>query len=432
MAHLIRRSGFGATPEEIDAAAERGYADAVADLLGAPDTCEGLGQGPRPPHFDHRPLSVDPDLVVRRKATDEAAEQGRQLAGWWLERMVRASPALVEKRTFFWHSHFATSIHKVGSAHLMLRQNIALRRLGSGDFGKLAAAMVTDPAMIVWLDAEAATKDAPNENLAREVMELFTIGLGGYAEADVHEAARALTGLRVDQSTGRYVFEPSAHDPGTKEVFGLRGSFGAGDLVALLVDRPASHRFVVTRLWNRFAAPGPPPPDVLGRLLDAYGPGRNIHAVLRALFLDPAFTGPHARGALVKQPVEYVVGVLRALGIGVGSDAGEERTAVLVTLSRLGQAPFAPPHVGGWPQGRAWLTTATAQARLDFAQWAAARADIRPIASRTARSRPDHVARMLGVADGWTARTRTALERVVRDPRSLLTAALVSPEYLVN
>ncbi len=430
-AHLLRRAGFGGRPEEIDAAAKQGYEATVDALIAGPWPPGAAGAGPS----DDPALGPDPgyggDPAARKAADQQRAQQEQTLTAWWLDRMARAGAPLVEKRTFFWHGHWATSEQKVRSPQLMLTQNRTLRTAGGGDFGALAHLMVRDPAMTVWLDASGSTRKAPNENLARELMELFTLGVGNFTETDVREAARALTGWRLDRATGQVSFHPETHDSGSKSVLGHSGDFDADALVDLLVDQPASHDYLITRLWNRLAAPGAVPAAAMTRLLAAYGPGRDVTALLKALLLDPEFRGATARGALVKQPVEYVVGVLRMLGIRVDSGPGRSRDTLLGTLRALGQLPFEPPNVGGWPSGGAWLTTAAAQTRLTFAQWAVTAGDLGPVTSAAPASRVDAAARLLGV-DAWTPRTRAALQQVADDPRELLVLALVAPEYLVN
>jgi uncharacterized protein (DUF1800 family) len=429
VAHLLRRAGFGGRAEEIDVAEQAGYEATVASLLAGVGLDQGVTATP-PPVFAQLPAGR-PDVVQRKQVNQQRAQQAAQLAAWWVARMVAARAPLVEKRTWFWHGHWATAIQKVRSAALMLAQNQTLRSLGGGDFGALAQAMVRDPAMAVWLDEIGSTKQAPNENLARELMELFTLGVGHYTEQDVREAARALTGWRLDRASARLVFAPRAHDEGPKTILGRTGDFDSVALVDLLVAQPASAVWVATRLWNRYAAPGAVPAEVLSRLLAAYGSGRDLTALLRALLLDPVFRGRAVRGSLVKQPVEYVVGALRVLGLTVDSAPGRDRDVVLATLKRLGQVPFDPPNVGGWPSGDAWLTAAATQARLDFARWAVTRGDLGPVASVSAGSRVDAAARLLGV-DEWSPRTRAALAGAAGDPHTLVVLALVAPEYALN
>jgi uncharacterized protein (DUF1800 family) len=421
-AHLLRRAGFGASGTEIDAAAKAGYEATVAALIAPTGADPGAAATPAP--------TIAADVKADR------TQQAYTLVGWWIARMARVTQPLVEKRTFFWHGHFATSIQKVHSAQFMLQQNQTLRNLGGGDFAILVHAVVRDPATMLWLDSAGNTSKAPNENLARELMELFTLGVGDaatptYTEDDVREAARALTGWRLD-AAGRADLVPKLHDAGTKTVLGKAGNFDDAALVDLILAQPASPRFVAARLWNRLGAPGPIPAAVSARLTAAYGPNRDVTAMIRALFLDPEFRGPACRYALVKQPTEYVVGVLRALAIKLDtSPGGKDLQTLRGVFNSLGQLVFYPPNVGGWPAGTAWLTTAATQARFTFAEWAVSRGDLSAVASSAPSQRIDAVAHLLGV-DAFSDRTATALREVVADPKQLLTLALIAPEYLSN
>lgn len=425
LAHLYRRAGFGAQAAELDAAVARGYEATVLQLVQPPAADPGvtatplpqLGAAPRKP-------TKDSGNADKRTYRDAKRRQGETLVGWWLERMVRVNHPFPEKLTLLWHGHWATSIQKVKSAPLMLDQNQTLRSAGAGDFHGLARTMVHDPALLVWLDASKNKKTLPNENLSRELMELFVLGIGNYSEDDVREGARALTGWRVDKRTGAARLVAAQHDDRPKTVLKQTADFDDQSLVDLLVGQPASARFVVSRFWRRLVQPQDPPADAMARLLAAYGPGRDVRALLHAMLLDPAFRSPAARHALVKQPIEYVVGALRALRLAPAAQAR-------VALRGLGQMPFAPPSVGGWPAGTAWLTSSAAQARVQFAEWAVSKADLSIVDSQRPAARIDAVARLLSV-DAWTPRTRTALAAASTDSKRLLTLALASPEYIVN
>jgi uncharacterized protein (DUF1800 family) len=419
--HLLRRGGFGASGAEIDAAATAGYAATVESLFsGAPDP----GAAATPP----------PDLGSGVTDTKQGAnsEQARDLVAWWLARMTAVRNPWPEKRTYFWHGHFATSITKVKSAALMLAQNQTERTLGGGSFPVLMRAMFTDPAMMIWLDAEGNTAKAPNENLARESMELFSLGVGNYTETDVRQAALALTGWRLRRGAGQAYFDAAAHAPGPETILGHTASFDVDSFTALLMAQPANPRFLAARHWMRLGADDPAPSATSAALLAAYGGSGDLGALHRALFNDPSFTGSTARYALVKQPVEYVVGVLRALRITPPSDgSGKVSQTLRTALNSLGQLPFDPPNVGGWPSGLLWLTTAAAQARIDFTRWAARAGDLSAVEQASSGSRIDAVAYQLGV-DAFSDRTRAALSDVVGDPAQVVQLALLSPEYLVN
>lgn len=424
LAHLHRRAGFGALPQTLDADLAAGYEATVEGLLNPAIADAGVAATPAP-DFATLPRPKRNDAMdVRRKYRKLRREQTTQLIQWWVARMVAAAQPLPEKLTLLWHDHWATSVQKSGPPRLMLGQLAKLRALGTGDFRDLAREMVRDPALLIWLDGPQNKKGKANENLARELMELFTLGVGHYTESDVREAARALTGWSVDPVAGTSRLAQQRHDTGPKTVLGTTADFDDRSLVDHLVDQPESARHVASRLWDRLAAPGNPPAEVMTRLLDAYGPQRDLAALIRAILLDPVFRSASARHALVKQPVEYVVGALRSLGLPPGPQA-------LAALRALGQVPLRPPSVGGWPSGTAWLTTSSAQARLTFAQWAVKTADLSALDARPPAARIDAAARLLSV-ETWTPRTRTALAAASVDTDRLVTLALVSPEYVVN
>ncbi len=424
LAHLHRRAGFGARPDTLDADLTVGYEAVVDRLLNPPATDAGAAATPAPTFVNvARPKRSD-GVEARQKYRKARREQAAQAIGWWVDRMVRVDHAYSEKLTLLWHNHWATSVQKSGPPGLMLDQLATLRSLGTRDFRDLARAMVRDPALLIWLDGTQNRKGKPNENLARELMELFTLGVGHFTESDVREAARALTGWSVNPADATSRLVERRHDASSKTILGRTAEFDDRSLVDHLVDQPSSARYVVNRLWYRLAAPQGPPAEAMTRLLDAYGPGRDLGALIRAILLEPAFRSTAVRHALVKQPVEYVVGTLRALRLPAGP-------AALTALRSLGQVPLRPPSVGGWPSGTAWLTTSSAQARLQFAQWVVKTADLSALSAQPPAARIDAVARLLSV-EAWTARTRTALAAASVDPSRLVTLALVSPEYVVN
>ncbi|MDG4800178.1 DUF1800 domain-containing protein [Micromonospora sp. WMMD980] len=427
VAHLLRRATFGPTAQEVDAAERAGFA-ATLDRLLAPEGADRGATATPPPA-----LGADPAGQVRKGASREQRQQANRkrreqvtaLTGWWLERMIAAEHQAGEKLVFFWHGHWATSAQKVRSAPLMLRHLDTLRRYGPGPLGPLVDAMLRDPALILWLDGQKNTRRAPNENLARESMELFTLGVGnGYTEADVKEGARALTGWTVDRSTGAARFEPRRHDPGPKTILGRQAAFDTGSYATLLAGRPEAARFVAGRLWFRYAGTHTPPPDDLA--------GPDTVGTLRRIFTAPAFA--QTRDTLVKQPVEWLVGAARQLGVRPSALPEQGRRRILAGLNALDQVPLRPPSVGGWPAGAAWLTTSSLQAKMrvaDLLAQSAAPAVLARLDAAPATGRADALARLL-VVDAWSDRTRAALTPLTGQPRKLLTAGLVSPEYAVS
>ncbi|MBV8160423.1 MAG: DUF1800 domain-containing protein [Acidimicrobiia bacterium] len=429
IAHLYRRAGFGARPEELDAAVARGYQATVDRLLAVsgPDPAADAVPVPHlsPPQPPAGAGFAGAAGVAQRQALQQTLRQeGTQLARWWLQRMAVAANPFAEKLALYWHGHFATSVDKVRYPSLMYRQNQLFRSFGAGPFEDLTQAVAKDPAMLLWLDANSDKKGHPNENFARELFELFTLGLGNYTEDDIKAAARAFTGWTFDPTSGQFRLRPNQHDDGTKTVLGQTGDLGGEDVIRTAVHQPASIRFVVARVWSHFAWPVTPDDPVVTDLLGAYGADLHVGRLLRAVFLHPQFTSPQARTGLVKQPIEYVVGVVRALRLPPGDPR------LLQVLLQLGQTPFAPPNVGGWPQNGYWLTTASSFGRLRFATTAARAADLSAVKAASPSARPDAAARMLSV-DSWGPATAASLAQVADDPAALMTLALVAPEYVL-
>jgi uncharacterized protein (DUF1800 family) len=426
---LLDRFGFGAAPGERDAAVAHGFDATLAGLLDSGVADPGSDATPPP---DLGPAPVPPakqDKVAAQQFAAALRQQESVLLGWWLDRMVAARVPVRERLTWFWHGHFATSEQKVRDPGLMLRQNETFRTLGPGSFTALAQALAVDPAMLVWLDGQQNKAGSANENLAREFMELFTLGVGHYSEADVREAARALTGWTVDKQSASARPVARRHDNGTKTILGSTADFDNRSFVDLVLARPESPRFVVGRLWFRLVSPAPPAADTVDRLVAAYGAGRDISAVLRAIAAEPAFRD--SATTLVKQPVEWLAGLLRALGLRPSTLPAQSHTQLVNGLRGMGQLPFLPPSVGGWPAGPAWLTTSAGVSRLALAQLIAQHADLQRLSGVSAAARPDAVAGVLGVG-AWTPRTKSALSTVEDDPKQLLAVAACAPEYVVS
>jgi uncharacterized protein (DUF1800 family) len=336
---------------------------------------------------------------------------------WWLDRMIVANHQAVEKLLFFWHGHWATSVAKVRSPQLMLTQHRTIRN--ARDFADMAHRMVVDPALVYWLDGQHNKRDAPNENLARELFELFVLGIGQYTERDIKEASRALTGWRAVLDSDRLVFDPQHHDTGSKTILGSTANFNASKLIDLLLKQKTCPRFIASRLWFRYASSSDPIPERLREQMAAAFPAPM--SMLRTLFEADAFRATSR--TMVKQPVEWLVGAIRQLGLRPAHLGADTFTQLYNSLDGLGQRPFAPPSVGGWPAGAAWLTSAAAPVKLSVAHTLAGLANPGPLT-------PEDVAYILCV-DKWTDRTYAVL-RDVRDARLLLTLGLVSPEYQVT
>jgi uncharacterized protein (DUF1800 family) len=297
--------------------------------------------------------------------------------------------------------------------------------MGAVNFSALTQAVAKDPAMLIWLDSSNNKRLHPNENFARELMELFTLGIGNYSEDDVREAARCFTGWLFDRQTGAFALQARQHDNDVKSVLGHAGNLSGEDVIDIVTHSPVGARYMVAKLWSHLAYPVKPSDPVVSDLAPGYAGDLDLTALLRAVFMHPQFTSDTATTGLVKQPIEYVVGTMRALRQPV------DQQLVLALLAELGQVPFAPPNVGGWPQNDYWLSTSATLARLRFANAMVTRADLSPIADAAPAQRADAAAHLLSV-DSWSPSTSGALARVGGDPRALTALALVSPEYVTN
>ncbi len=426
-ARLLRRTGFGTTGSEVDAALKVGLDAWLAAALRAdPASDPGVAATPAPAFAPPAALPKGATVEQRKERRQQVAEQDKALVTWWVRRMVAARNPVVEKLTLGWHNHFATSAAKVRVAGVMLAQNETLRTLGRGSFTSLANAMVTDAAMLHWLDGDTNTVKAPNENLSREFMELFVLGHGGgYTEQDVREGARSLTGWRIG-ADGKAVLDRKRQDTGSKTVLGVTGNLDAAQFVGAVLAQPAAPAYLATRWWQVLVAPTAPPQAALDRMLTAYGSGRDLTTLFTAMLTDPALAG--SPGSLVVTPVEWLVGAARALRV-----PNDEATIAkfLPALRALGQTPFFPPNVSGWPSGQAWLSTASAGTRLQAARALVMVGDLHEIEAAGATTRVEAVAHLLGLTR-FSDRTAAQLRTVTKDPKQLVATALVSPEYLVN
>lgn len=351
--HLLARSGFAATPEGIAALADLSRAEAVEALLEAAGTSAvtpppGWTEDWTPPR--PRQMSEAERLALR----DTRLAQARDLKAWWLKEMRATPTPLTEVMTLFWHNHFASSLTKVQAPALLYRQNRLLRRHALGNFAALLRAVARDPAMLLYLDNARSRREAPNENFARELFELFTLGEGHYTERDVKEAARAFTGWSVDPASGTFRFRARWHDGGEKQILGRRGTFDGDDVIDLLLDRPETAELIVTKLWRAFVSERPEPAEVARLAATFRDAGYEMKPLLAAIFTSEAFWAEANRGRLIRSPVHLVVGTLRLFELPVARDSD------LAWLTRrLGQDLFEPPDVKGWPGGTAWITGAS-------------------------------------------------------------------------
>ena len=390
-AHLLNRAGFGGTPEEIEQLVGLGPAGAVSRLVDYESTPDPT----TPPDW----AKPDPDRAEKLRAARMAAPDERrkliqdqqrderqrlvELKHWWLGRMASGVRPLQEKLVLFWHGHFATSMEKVRDAYLMWRQNELFRTHTLGEWGDFLIAVGKDPAMLIWLDQAQSRKEHPNENFAREVMELFALGEGHYSEKDITEAARALTGWSYDRPRQEFIERPFFHDRGQKTIFGQSGNFDGEDFLRMLVKQPNAAPFITAKLWKFFA--GSEPSQELSRALadEFRGADNHFKPVLKKIFLSQEFYSPSVMRSQVKSPVQWLVGSVRMLERPLPPPL-----ACFALTRNLGQDLFAPPNVKGWDGGVSWITTSTLLARYNEAA-TLVQGDLSSLAGAAMANRPN-------------------------------------------
>jgi uncharacterized protein (DUF1800 family) len=355
-AHLYRRAGFGPTRGELREAVSAGLEPTLEKFFATPTESR-----------KREPVVYGPPPINRTTGMADATGQAAVLRAAWVGRLIDGTEPLREKLALFWHNHFATGIQKVNDGALMERQGELLFQHALGSFRHLLSEVSRDPAMLVWLDSNQNVKARPNENFAREVMELFTLGVGNYTEKDIQEAARAFTGWH--QTAGRFTFVRGQHDSGPKTVLGRHGEWDGDDVLKILLEQPACAKFLVRKLYQFFVNENVAPPDaLLAPLTDAFRKSDyDIAVPVRTILRSKHFFSAYAYRQKVKWPVEYAVGVARMVGVGLTGRITVNPYALLGVLELMGQQLYAPPNVKGWEGGRAWLNTATVLARHNFA-----------------------------------------------------------------
>ncbi|MFI4881124.1 MAG: DUF1800 family protein [Phycisphaerales bacterium JB064] len=377
--HLLWRAGFGATPAQISTIAKMGPERSVDYLLETPDVPDDAPEATlfdrniiRPPTEEERAMAAqarrsrDEDTLAKLRAMQQQAEvqdrrQMREIQRWWLTRMIETPRPLEEKMTLFWHGHFATSYRTIENSYHMFLQNQRFRKHALGNYGKLLREIIRDPAMLAYLDNNDSRKGRPNENLARELMELFSMGVGSYDEQDIKEGARALTGytFRDDE----FVFDQENHDTGRKRIFGRTGAFDGDGFVDGILAQRATSVYMTRKLYEYFVATLPEDPRayspatgaVLDEMRSTFVRGRyEMKPLLRELLLSRHFYSEGVRGQHIKSPAELTVGGVRELRTPV-----RDLSALLDAMDLMGQSLFYPPSVAGWPGGRTWINTST-------------------------------------------------------------------------
>ena len=339
--HLLRRAGFGANAAEL----------AEFRAMGLQATIDHLVD------FDGIDNSA---LEERLAAQDIDFERLAHIQRWWLQRMAYTARPLEEKMTLFWHGILTSSFRKTGSGPAMYNQNVLFRDMGMGSYNVMLKVVSRDPAMLIYLDSRTNVKGNPNENYSRELMELFTLGIGNYTEDDVRESARAFTGSRV-RGQETFIFNERQHDFDDKTFLGQTGNWNIDDAVDIITSQPVAAEYITRRLWEFFAYPDPEP-TIVARLAAIFRANdTKIRPVVRAIFESDEFYSPRAANALVKGPAELVASTVRSLGV-------DTNFAPLTNhVTAMGQELFAPPNVAGWDGGAVWINSATLLERINLA-----------------------------------------------------------------
>jgi uncharacterized protein (DUF1800 family) len=341
-AHLVRRTQFGASHSDVQQAFDDGPEAAIERLLAEQvESSDFLAR----------------DTALHRVAMDSGDIV--DLRAWWANRMLYSANPLVEKLALFWHGHFATSNAKVRSVRQMAAQNALFRKHAVGSFRQLLHDVARDVAMLVWLDGNANRRRQPNENFARELFELFSLGVGNYSERDIKEASRAFSGWHLRK--GEFWYNSMQHDTGSKTVFNETGNFDGDDLVELCLKQDAAPRFLAKKLLRFFVMPSPPDESVVELATCIRENDFSMRPVLRSLFSSAIFFAPESRHSIIKSPTDFVLGTQRTLEARVNL-----RESVNL-MAQLGQSLFEPPTVEGWKGGRTWINSATMLGRANFA-----------------------------------------------------------------
>jgi uncharacterized protein (DUF1800 family) len=347
--HLVARTGFGIEWETLQRYQNLTRQQAIEHLLSNRDM-----HLPAPPGMSpwQKMVSLRGNMRRKKMVKRISRGEGKKLQDWWVKHLIATRSPFLERMTLFWHNHFPSSIKKTTQASMLHQQNLMLRKNALGNFGQMLHDIARDPAMLLYLDGYVSTKDEPNENFARELLELFTLGLGHYSENDMREAARAFTGWSIDDRNGHFVFHAEDHDDGTKTFLGKRGNFKGEDIINILLQHPRTAETIAEKMWHEFISISRPDARIIKQWAQVFRASHyDIKTLLRAVLTSEPFWNKANRGALIKSPIELTIGTLRTLPYTL------RRTDLAHNLNIMGQAVFDHPSVKGWVGGKTWIST---------------------------------------------------------------------------
>jgi uncharacterized protein (DUF1800 family) len=443
--HLLVRTGFAPTQAEVDKIVGQSAQTAVNNILVA--AAAGRPRYPAP-DFVNQPPPIPPSQLKtedeRNAQRQQQMREGLEIKAWWMREMLETSTPLAERMTLFWHNHFATSQQKVGRSQAMWNQHILLRGQAVGSFRTLLHAVAKDPAMLVYLDGNNNRKEAPNENFAREVMELFTLGEatqgGGYSEQDIKEVARSFTGWSVEPADFKFKFRAPQHDVLSKTVLNHTGNFDGDEVLDILIEQPATARFIVSKLWREFVSPKPDPVRV-NEIAHQFGRSNfSIQVALTELLLSDAFWDIKNRGSLIKSPVDLVVGTVRQFAFSYN-----DVMPFVIKVDQLGQSILMPPNVKGWPGYTDWINATTLLERKRFTEQLFRTVEPRADGKMTDPMRPNELrraelqtnARVADMMQGSNAQVKRSVkllgrEGIMRVAQSMATIRFDSDQFLAG
>lgn len=363
--HLLSRTGFGASADDLNKYIGQSKSNAISTLVNGLSSHTSTPipdwvNQPAPHHWARNQLST----TAKREFNEARYRELESLRLWWVSEMIQTSSPQTERLVLAWHNHFATSYTGINDQAISIaRQHIMFRELGTGNFRTLLKAIIRDPAMLNYLDNDSSRKQAPNENLARELMELFSLGEGKYAEGDIKNAARALTGYSTALTRNHtFQFKTAKHDNTNKTIFGQTGNFNGDDLIDLILTQPAAAEFVARKFWKMLVSDQPPTTLQIEPLANTFrASDYDIKTLYEAILKSESFWSAANRAAIIQSPVSLTIGTIRSTG-----SVPDTWQILPGIMGQLGQQLFDPPNVAGWPGGRAWVTPSRLLNRLEW------------------------------------------------------------------